>query len=124
MIRHFQRTNWKCNITVQTSSVGSLYSVTKEGDLCSDIGMAELYDSSECQSAVQLIQNVLPDAHFFGSLLSSTVPKGCHYRLQQSNRLQQANLQENVYWNDHPSGSRCRFCRSICKGKSFNTIVQ
>ena len=76
--------------------------------------MAEVDDSTECQYSVQFIQDVLPNADFFGSVNSTTLPRGCHYRV--------STLQKNVFWNRNSERPHCSICRNICKGKLSNII--
>ena len=52
--------------------IGLIYSVSDEGHSCSDTGMAELDTIQECEDAVEHIRNILPDASFYGSIVSST----------------------------------------------------
>ena len=79
-----------------------MYVTTESGQDCNSNSMSAQED---CEAAIAQIQNIVPGAHFAGSLSMADRPTGCFYHPGGT----------SIYWNTNALGKSCSSCRSICK---------
>ena len=93
------------------------YGVTAQGISCSDGGMVELDNSSECEAAIPDIRDGQQDTrwprlvNFNGAWYFHGLPAGCDY------------TSNGVFWNTNSKGGSCSSCRSVCKGRYAHIVI-
>ena len=81
------------------------YFLSKPRGLCEDHGWPAVLDLTSCKNTVHDIQEIRPNAFFWGSQSENGAPGGCHLRTVGSG--------DAIKFNDQ-SGSRSHTGRQIC----------